>query len=408
MIQVLFVHQNFPGQFGPIVEALREAGGFRLAAIGRRLHVPQGISYYPYTLKPVVASGSSVVDSLTQRVAAAESVAEQGRQLKQDGFKPDVIVVHAGWGEGLFLRNLFPQARIVCYCEYYYGRIGSDLTFDPEFLLASDDVLHRLRGANALSLATMDDADICVAPTAWQKSTFPAEFGSKIAVLHEGIDIDALGAGKARPMRFAQTGIEIAPGSPVVTYVARSLEPYRGFHTFMRSLPMLLAQETNVQVLIIGKERGGYGPSPPDGRTWRQVFSEELGGRLDPARTHFLGWVSREVYANCLRLSRVHAYLTYPFVLSWSLLEAMAAGCAIVASDTAPVREVLQDRQTARLVDFFQPADWAGQIRELLHATAQRQQLGMAARHAVIEQGLTRKACAARWLELIRSLAGRT
>ncbi len=230
---------------------------------------------------------------------------------------------------------------------------GPDMGFDPEFPAALDDRL-RVSTWRAHHLLALEQCDVAIAPTQWQKSQFPATYQPKIQVLHEGIATDLLGPDPQAQLTLPN-GRVLKAGDPVVTYVARNLEPYRGFHVFMRCLPALLAAHPTCQVLIVGGDEVSYGRAPKNARSWREALLREVNidTSSETGRVHFLGKLPYAQYRRVLQVSAVHVYLTYPFVLSWSLLEALASGCAVVASDTAPVREVIRQRENGLLVDFF-------------------------------------------------------
>lgn len=272
------------------------------------------------------------------------------------------------------LRSLFPNAKICVYAEFYYRTCGADVGFDREFGQLGIDGETRVAARNAASLLALVDADFAVAPTHWQRSVFPAEYHSKIEVIHDGIDTDALTPAAARG------------DSEIVTYVARNLEPYRGFHSFMRALPDVLRARPNAHVHIVGGDRATYGNLPVNHANWREAMLAELGSRIDRSRVHFTGWLNYGDYLNLLRRSSVHVYLTYPFVLSWSMLEAMALGCHIVGSDTAPVREIIRDGFNGLLVPFAEPAAIAERIIESLAQPSRFASSRREARQTVIDR----------------------
>ncbi|MFC0220234.1 glycosyltransferase [Pseudochelatococcus lubricantis] len=403
-MKILFVHQNFPGQFAGLVDHLIASGDHEVAAIGARQFQDPRILYRNYAAPPAGSAQNPLQDEAAVRISRAEAVAAQARILRLNGFAPDVILAHTGWSESLFLRDIFPEAKLVCYCEYHYMRRGGDVGFDPEFPVESLDTLHRLRIRNAFELSAIDDADACISPTPWQRSTYPSSVRPRIEVIHEGIDADTLAAvGGGNGHDYAWPA-GIGTDTPVVTYVARYLEPQRGFHTFMRALPSLQAAVPDVHTVIVGADQGGYGPPPAERETWKETMLTELGERVDLTRVHFAGRVSYRDYATILKRSDVHAYLTYPFVLSWSALEAMAMGKAIVASDTPPVRDFMTDGENARLVDFFDSRALADTVATLLNTRDERNRLGAAARQFILSNDLTRQAACKKVLDFIRSL----
>ena len=256
---------------------------------------------------------------------------------------------------------------------------GADIGFDPEFPASFDDRA-RIRAWNALHLLNLENCDAAISPTQWQKAQHPKAYLDKIVVAHEGIDLDGLGPDSQARMTMPN-GAVLKAGDPVITYVARNLEPYRGFHRFMRALPEMQRQHKSCQVVIVGGDDVSYGRAPGGGKTWRQAMWEEVGEKLDPERTHFLGKLPYADYKRVLQLSAAHLYLTYPFVLSWSMLEAMATGCVVVGSDTAPVREVIEDGVNGRLAGMFDAEQLVGRTVETLElAPHQRERLSQAAR----------------------------
>lgn len=402
-MRVLFVHQNFPGQFRNIVAHLVEHPRFEVAAIGMREDGGNGLHYRRYAVPPAPALRDMAIDDAVAKMRRAAAVAAQARLLRMCGFYPDAMVAHAGWGEALYLKDVFPRAKLVCYCEYHYLREGGDIGFDPEFPLASSDIVHRLRIRNALERAALDEAAACVSPTEWQRSTYPAALQSRIDVIHDGVDLRRLLPDTGAPTEETRR-IGVDPARPTLTHAARHLEPHRGFHVFMRMLPELLEAEPDLQVLVVGSQTGGYGAPPESGQTWKEVLWQEVGRHLDPERVRFLGWLPHAQYVNVMRLSNVHLYLTYPFVLSWSALEALALGCAIVASDTPPVSEFMRDGANALLAGFFDRAGLISATRSLLSESAERARLKRAAKETIDARGLSADNTNKRWVNLLHGL----
>ena len=342
-MNVLFVHNNFPGQFRHIAHALSLDPQVRVAAIGSGTSqsIPNvNLIKYP-PLRINVAATHPNARHFDIECHRADKVIAAAASLTSAGFKPDVIIVHPGWGEALPLRTLFPGARIIVYCEFFYGAHGKDVGFDPEFPAMEQREQVRLNARNAATLLALIDADIGISPTPWQRSTFPEELQSKIKVLHEGIDID-VAKPNPRAILPLSDGRVFSSRDEIITYSARSLEPLRGSHVFMRAIPRILAERPHAEILIIGDEaKAPYGLRAPKGETWKSVFYKEIMDKTDVDRVHFTGALMFHDYLAALQISRTHVYLTYPFVLSWSLIEAMSCGCLVIASDTAPVRDVV-------------------------------------------------------------------
>ena len=384
-MNILFIHQNFPGQFKFLAPALA-ARGHRVVAMTMQKIEQQ--NWHGVTLVPYTASRGSTpnihpwVGDFETKTIRGEACFRAALKLKQQGFDPDVIVAHHGWGESLFLKEIWPTAKLGVYCEFYYHANGTDVGFDPEFPVTDVAEPCRMRLKNLNNLLHFDIADAGLSPTHWQASTFPLPFRDRITVVHDGIDTEAVQPDSNVTITLGN-GLALSRKDEVVTFVNRNLEPYRGYHTFMRALPSLLRQRPSAQILIVGGDSVSYGAKPAGDGTWKTIFANEVRPQMsdaDWARVHFLGNLPYQQFIPLLQLSTVHVYLTYPFVLSWSLLEAMSAGCAIVASDTAPLREAIQHQDTGMLVDFFDASALAEQVGALLADVQMRKTLGENAR----------------------------
>lgn len=410
-MNLLFLHQNFPGQFRHIAAHFAADQGNRVVAIGEASNLKNAngmdprIALHTYPLpKPPSPTTHRFVQNYEAAVHRGLTVASICEQLKTDGFVPDLIMAHPGWGEALFMRDTFPAARLVQHAEFFYHPAGADVGFDPEFPPAADSAL-RLRTKNTTQLMSMEQADLLIAPTEWQKSRFPAVLQDRIQVVHDGIDTALVQPNAATRITLARAGISLDAGDEVVTYVARNLEPYRGFHVFMRALPLLLKLRPAARVLIVGGDAVSYGSAPADGRTWRTTMLDEVRAGLDPGRVHFLGKLPYAGYLQVLQVSSVHAYLTYPFVLSWSLLEAMSAGCMVVGSRTAPVEEVISHGTNGWLTDFFDHRTLAETLAEALEQRSRLGELRQAARQTIVERFDLHGVCLPRQLALLQTLA---
>lgn len=368
-MNILFIHQNFPGQFVHLAADLAQEKGNKVVALTMRANpAPAGVTVRPYTLLRSPAQETHpLLREEEGKVMRAEACASACFQLKHEGFVPDLIVVHPGWGEALFIKDVFPHAKVVVYCEYYYAAEGQDVGFDPEVPAMTFEQLCRLRLRNSTNLLSLEIADAAIAPTEWQKSTYPAWIRDKITVIHDGIDLERMRYNPAASLTISGPRGQrtIAAGDEVLSYVARNLEPVRGFHIFMRTLPEVLRRRPNAQVIVVGGNDVSYGHRPPDGSNWKDHLLAEVGTELDMSRIHFVGKVPYQAYLSLLSISRVHGYWTTPFVLSWSFLEAAASGVPLVASDTQPVRE-FAGLVGATTVPFFDRAGFADQLAERL------------------------------------------
>jgi glycosyltransferase involved in cell wall biosynthesis len=399
-MQILFVHTNYPAQFLHVAEYLHRHGIGRLAAIGSETSAPTaGVDLRRYQTPGAFASTHTFARRFETECRRAEQVMFAALKLKGEGFEPDLIVAHCGWGETIPLRSIFPKARLAIYCEYFYRAEGQDVGFDPETGQFGVDGLIGLAAKNAATLIALADCDIGISPTPWQRSTFPVEFQSKIHVAHEGVDTDWI-TPDARAQFELPGGPRLDRQDEVVTYFARGLEPMRGFHVFMRAIPEIARARPDAHIVIVGAEESSYGNGPPDGGSWKHWCLRELLPQVDLGRVHFLERLPHARLLALMQVSTVHVYLTYPFVLSWSCIEALSAGCAIVASDTAPVRDVIVDGVNGVLAPFHKPEAIAATICDLLADAPRRRQLSQAARETATT-GFQVQDCVRRTLDIL-------
>lgn len=409
-MNILFIHQHFPGQFKFLAPALvRQGHDVRAMPLSKgEPAVWQGVRLFPY--RPSRGSTQDIhpwVADFETKAIRGEACFRAALAMKEAGYTPDVIIAHPSWGESLFLKDVWPRARLGIYCEFFYHDQGADVGFDREFDQPNESTASRLRLKNLTPLLHFDLADAGISPTEWQASTFPPQFRDKISVIHDGIDTDQVAPNPKVKLGLPDRTV-LTRDDEVITFVNRNLEPYRGYHVFMRALPALLRERPKARVLIVGGDGVSYGARAPAGKTWKEIFIDEVRPDIsdaDWARVYFLGHVPYDKFIPLLQLSTVHVYLTYPFVLSWSLLEAMSAGCAIVASDTAPLREAITQGETGRLVDFFDREALVRQVVALLADPNERQRLGANARAFARERYDLKTICLPQQLRWVEALA---
>ncbi len=422
-MDVLFLHPNFPGQFKLLARALAARQDMRVYALGDRSWMARtedcGMTIWAYEAPEAAADGvHAYLRGADAAVRRGQHVARFLMAQKQKGFEPDVIYAHPGWGDALYVKDIFPDAQVIALLEYFYQPRGADVGFDKEFPMGLDDIF-RVRTLNVVQHMALEGSDHLISPTAWQKSRYPMRYQQDITVIHDGIDTDSLEANPLEPLHIAESScvfagqsytvpaITLSRADEVLSYVSRSLEPYRGFHVFMRSLPEILRCRPQCHVVIVGKLQAHYGPMPRQGGNWRDVLLAEISPQLDQRmleRIHFLGYVSYARYLQVLRITTVHAYFTYPFILSWSLLEAMALGCLVVASKTPPVEEVIEHDQNGLLVPFHSPHVFAGQVVKLMADPFAYSHLSTNARNSVRERFDFQTAVLPRHLALLEQL----
>lgn len=387
-MKVLFVHQNFPGQYLHLARHLGADPANEVVFITQRndqaaLPGVRKIVYKPS--RSATAGQHYYLRETEAGVLNAQAVARIALDLKKSGFVPDVMLGHNGWGEIWYLKDVFPNTPLIGYFEFFYRAQGADVGFDPAVPLTFD-TMPRIRTKNLGNLLGLDAADLGQVPTQWQKSRYSKRYHDLLQVVHEGINTDTVAPNPQARLRIPGKEIELTTDHEVVTYVARNLEPYRGFPQFMRSLPTILERRPNARVVIVGGDEASYGPGLPKGQTFREAMLAELGSALDQERVHFLGKVPYSTFLGILQVSSVHVYLTYPFVLSWSMLEAMSAGCLVVGSRTAPVEEVIRDGENGLLVDFFAPNEIAERVVMALEDRSAFDELRRNARQTIIDR----------------------
>jgi glycosyltransferase involved in cell wall biosynthesis len=405
-MKVLFVHQNFPGQYLHVARHLGAMEGNEVVFITQRTDADlPGVRKLVY--KPAREVTRGVHHYLRETEAGvlnAQNVARLAMSLRESGFVPDVMLAHNGWGEPWYLKDVYPDVPLIGYFEFFYRRHGADVGFEPGPPLIFD-AGPRVRTKNIGNLLALNTADYGQTPTKWQKSLYPSEYQHKIHIVHEGIDTVNVKPDADATFAVPGTGLVLTPNDEVVTYVARNLEPYRGFPSFMRSLPAILSARPKAQVLVVGGDDVSYGTRLADGKTYRQLMMEEVGKHLDMSRVHFLGKVPYSSFVRILQVSSAHVYLTYPFVLSWSMLEAMSAGCLIIGSRTQPLEEVIQDGDNGVLADIFKPDEIAARVIDVL--ARKREYLGMRAnaRKTIVDQYDLRSICLPAQLRLLNLAA---
>jgi glycosyltransferase involved in cell wall biosynthesis len=405
-MRVLFVHQNFPAQYRHVAPALAKRGDTVVALGENAGEALPGVRHLRY--KPPPSAGAKDTHRYVRRfenaVYRGQQVARAALTLKARGFSPDLVCCHPGWGEGLFLRDVWPDAKLLYYFEYYFRSAGGDVGFDPQGAEVSIDDAGRVRTLNATHLMSLEQADWGQTPTQWQCSRFPDWAQARMSVVHEGVDTHAIRRRGEASFALAD-GRTLNRGDEVVTFIARGLEPYRGFPTFMRSLPEILARRPAAHVVLVGGDEPHYGSKPPGGGTWKEALLAELDGRLPLERVHFTGKVPHGALLDLLSLSAAHVYLTYPFVLSWSMLEAMSCGCLVIGSATAPVQEVIKDGTNGLLVDFFSPDAVAASVVRALSEPEAMAPLRAAARRTVQERYDLREVCLPQHIALANAVA---
>ncbi len=365
-MRYLFVHQNFPGQYLHFIRHLLTDKANEIVFISEpNNNAIAGVRRVVYP-KPASARGVHPnIRDLDAAMRRAEAAAGLARNLRGLGFKPDIIIGHHGWGEMLDLIDVWPGTPMLGYFEFFYRTDGQDVGFDSEFPLTGEQ-FPRIRAMNTVNLLALSLEQHGQTPTQWQFTRYPAWAQAQISVLAEGARLDVCRPDpKLRLQPFSLGRFSVRPGEKLVSYVSRNLEPYRGFHVMMRALPELLKARPDVRVVMVGGDDVSYGSRLAD-TTWRAHFQRELAGKYDASRVLLPGQLPYEDYLRLLQRSDAHVYLTYPFVASWSLREALACGCAVVAADVDPVKEFVTHNRSGLLTPALDPKALTRNVLQLL------------------------------------------
>ncbi|MGK7881276.1 MAG: glycosyltransferase family 4 protein [Crocosphaera sp.] len=384
-MNILFLHPNFPAQFRHLATVLAKNPKNRVVFGTKRKegNIP-GVFKAIYTpSREARPETHHYVRNLENAVLQGQAVYRLAEQLKKERFIPDVVYGHSGWGPTLFIKDIFPKAELLCFFEWFYHAHGSDADFDPKEPLTADDE-PRIRIKNTPILTDLYSCDRGLSPTYWQRQQFPPEFHSKITVCHDGIDTNYFQPQPGAKLVLKDKNLDLSNVDEIVTYVARGMEPYRGFPQFMEAVSILLKKRRNCHVVIVGEDRVAYGRSLQDGKTYKQLMLETFD--YDLSRLHFTGSLPYSQYLQVIQASSVHVYLTRPFVLSWSMLEVMSTGGLVLGSKTPPVEEVIEDGVNGLLVDFFAIDRIVERIEEVLDNPEKMANLRVKARETIQEK----------------------
>ncbi|NMC31915.1 MAG: glycosyltransferase [Veillonellaceae bacterium] len=381
----MLLHPNFPAQFLNLCEVLGRHSDYEIVFLTcKKEHELPGVRkvYFEDSSAPHPET-HQYLHSIEKAILQGQSAYKAALSLKQSGFVPDVILGHSGWGSTLYMKDLFPQAALIGYFEWFYHAHGSDLDFDPTDQPNVDNQL-KTRTINVPFLMDLSTCDAGICPTQWQKQQFPLEYQKKIWVCHDGVQTERYIPAEGAKIHFPDLGIDLSNVDEVVTYVGRGMEPYRGYPQFMQAMALVLKRRPECHVVIVGAERIAYGGKKPTGyKSYKEWAQKEID--LDWTRVHFTGLLPRIRYRNVLQASSVHVYLTRPFVLSWSMLEAMSCGCLLVASSTPPVKEMVVDGENGLLTDFFDVQAIAARVEEALARQSELKIIRIAARQTIVD-----------------------
>jgi glycosyltransferase involved in cell wall biosynthesis len=380
-LRILFAHQSFPAQFRYLAPGLANIGH---EVVFISLPAPSqlsGVKHISYSLDLFSAGSDPLLHHIKDCLRHGLAARDTALKLKKDGFLPDVILTHPGWGDAMFLRDIFPKSKMMCFLEFFFTPEGNFFDFGQE--APSLDIRATLHMRNIPLLLALNESSWNIAPTRWQKHVFPEVYQKCTTTLHEGINVKRYIRGCGGQVQ-SSNGTILRDGMEIVTFVARYLEPIRGFYTFMRAADLILKSRPNAHIVVAGGEHGRYGDPPPDGQTHMIAMLQELD--LDLSRVHFFGFPNPSAVITLLQISRVHLFLTYPFLISWSVLEALACNCVVLASDTGPCREIISHGVNGLLIDFFDHSKFAEIACKVLDNPGKFAYMGEAGRQTVLDR----------------------
>lgn len=407
-MNILFLHNNFPAQFLHLAKFYSENPLFNeknkvvFLSLYKRgdLHLP-GVTLKKVQPLPEIHGKSNAENALRQHFYAGQFYAAAMVELLKDGFAPDLIYDHPGWGCSAYVNDIFPHVPRISYFEWFYTK-GANYDFFSRGRTRAPAEFAASRQRNLCQYDALRECDIAISPTAWQFRQYPPEYSHKFRILHDGIDTAFFspadmeleqetvreggeqGGRENQESAHVVQGLDLSAMGEIVTYTARGLEPYRGFPQFYKSIPYILQARPDAHIVIMAGEDVHYGEKRKDGKTWKQAMLDEL--PVDETRVHFLAHGSYPEYRKLLRHSGAHVYLTVPFVLSWSMLEAMSCGCLVVASATEPVREVIEHAKNGLLTSFWDEKEIAKVVSFALENREKLQAVRAAARKTILER----------------------
>lgn len=363
-MRILFLHNNFPAQYRWLARAVAMDKNSKV--VFGSIHATSKITNVQNVFyKPTRGTNPQThhyLQNAENAVLHGQAAYRMARSLKQQGFVPNIICAHAGWGPAHFMKEIFPESKLLNYFEWFYNPHDSDFEFLPEIIHTEDEYC-RLRMKNTALLTDLTACDWGVAPTMFQWSQLPDVYKHhKVSVLHDGVNTDFMVPNP--DAKFKIKNLDLSEHKEIVTFTTRGMEPYRGFPQFMEAVSILQKRRPKTHFVIVGDDRVAYGRTLTDGRTYKQKALTDFD--YDMSRLHFTGAIAYGDLLKVFQASSAHVYHTVPFVLSWSILEAMSAGVALIGSDTEPMREIIEDGKNGLLVDFFDVHALADRIEEVL------------------------------------------
>lgn len=405
-MRILFLHNNYPAQFGAIGSFLASQGWdvrFMTQRAGSKSELIDVTVYRDREQRKEHLGGHPYLNSSRKALVTGLSAMEVAMHLRdKEGYTPDVMVSHTGWGPGLFMKDVWPNTPHVGYFEWYYKGEADDIVFMRGPNRPTQECA-RERVRNTPILSELVSCDMGIIPTEYQASQFPDIFRPKLRIMHDGVDTDTYSPGDPGDVTFGDQTFR--KGEEILTYVARGMEPYRGFPEFMDALELVQKRRPKLRTIIVGEDRVAYGKKLETGKTYKEDALERLD--LDHSRICFTDLLSRPDYLKVLKLSSLHVYFTVPFVLSWSMMEALSTGCLLLGSRSAPVLELIEDGKNGYLTEYRDRERLADDIERLLETRADHDHIREAARRTITDNYAARDIYRAKKVMFAEIAAGR-
>lgn len=378
-MRLLFLHRNYPAQFRQLAAFLAMDKNNEIVYItARKDYEIEGIRKVIYELiREVNPESHHYMKFYEESILHGQAALREAIKLRSEGFIPDVIIGHS-WGQSMFIKDIYPEVPYIAHIEWFYNADNSDIDFlgKPDI-----DLRAKTRVKNSHILVDMYSCDKIITPTKWQLQQIPKQFQNKASVIHEGVD-----TGFFRPnddVVFEFEDKKFTRQDEIIAYTTRGMEPYRGFPEFMEAASIIQKRRPNCHIIVAGDDRVCYGPKLPEGKTFKGLMLEKFD--FDMSRIHFTGILNYNDYVKILQVASAQIYLTFPFVLSWSMLEAMSCGGVVLASSTPPVTEVIEDNYNGILFNFFTPQEIVDKVEEVLDNKEKYNHLRTNARKTIID-----------------------
>ena len=386
-MHLLLIHQNFPGQFRDLAPAWL-ASGHQVTAIGSTSAAPtghqwHGLQYLQYRFeeKPSHLERGSAVAKLVQ-------------QLIEQDHPPDLVMSHSAWGESLCLRRVCRDVPWISYPELWGNPRSLGFGFDQSLDGLTPEAT-RFSSANLITELALLQSSASVVASRSQLLSFPKSLQHRLTLQPEGVDLQRIKPDASACLTIPKMGLEFRAGQPLVTFISRHLEPLRGLRQMLMAWPLVSQTIPEAQLLLVGGKGQGYSLQRPKGQNHLEDALNNLPDTTNRRTIHCLGRLPYEEMLTLLQCSACHVALSYPYTLSWSVLEALSCGVPVISNPDSPISVELGDdaNKALALVPFDDIASLSLKTIELLQHPQRARAMGAAGRswieqNASLEQAL--------------------